>query len=91
MKESEYNIEVMSNQNYRIIYNSLSKSIVKLSQDININSLKNDDDYTYKTLLDNGIILENNSIREIDKIEFLYRKSFFDSDQLNIILYLELL
>lgn len=37
-------------------------------------------------MLDNGIILENNSIREIDKIEFLYRKSFFDSDQLNIIL-----
>ena len=90
LKESKYNIITKINGE-DVMYNSMSKSFIKIFDDFNINTIidnSNKNNYIseeVKILIDNGFIVEDNNI-EIDSLEFLFKRNFFNNSQLNIIL-----
>lgn len=86
MKKSKYNIVIEEDKDYKIIYNSFSKSILKLRKDVDLDLSGEEDNYDKNLLLKNGFLINDSSSSETNKLEFLYRKSFFNSDSLNIIL-----
>ncbi len=88
MKESSYNITLKDKNNKNIIYNSLTKALVKVDLDTLKKAIHNfDSSSTVDVMLkENGFIVEDSYNDELYNLKFLYNKSFFDSDALNIIL-----
>ena len=80
LKESKYNIITKINGE-DVMYNSMSKSFIKIFDDFNINTIidnSNKNNYIseeVKILIDNGFIVEDNNI-EIDSLEFLFKRNF---------------
>ena len=89
-KESKYNIITKINGE-DVMYNSISKSFLRVFDGFNIDDIiksinKNSNvSEEIKLLIDNGFIVDENSI-EVDNLEFLFNRNFFNNSQLNIIL-----
>lgn len=89
-KESKYNIITKINGE-DVMYNSISKSFLRVFDGFNIDDIiksinKNSNvSEEIKPLIDNGFIVDENSI-EVDNLEFLFNRNFFNNSQLNIIL-----
>ena len=86
-KESEYNIEHEINGE-KYIYNSISKSFAKNISNKTVQNMLENKELSEKEiceLLTNGLLVER-ARNEIKEFEYLCKKHFFNSSELNIIL-----
>lgn len=94
MKISKYNIYcTIKGENY--IYNSVSKAFVKLNDNMHLNAdngevnieniQKTISKEDFALLIDNGYIVDDN-YDELKALEYIYKKSYFDTSELTLIL-----
>lgn len=82
-KESKYNIRVQDSQNL-IVYNSISKASIRFfnTNEVSLMDLENN---LKKVLFDQGFLVDENK-DETKYLNYLFNKSYFDSDFLNIVM-----
>ncbi len=89
-KPSMFNVEKVVSGDC-IIYNSLTKAVLKANQESLsnlINDMNNgtiDDQVIINDIVDNGFAIDKNE-NEIDALQYVFQKKYFDSSELNIIL-----
>lgn len=89
-KLSKYNI-IKKYNNEILIYNSFTKSSIILDGDSNIDVFDNFDlfeslsDEEKNVLITNGFVIDDNR-NELQELEYMFKKTYFDNNFLNIVL-----
>lgn len=90
MKISRYNT-IKKYKNQILVYNSYTKASIFLTLDSDTLAFENIEGFNklemnfQKLLLENGFVLEN-SKDELSELKYIFEKSYFDNDFLNIVL-----